>query len=159
MGELSRALRYGSRRVVQALAERGAEILKEYFAQGGPASQPWKQLSEVTIQFKGHNIKLVRSGEMEHAIAAKQIDAYTWEYGIYDWKASIHEFGVIIPVTDNMRGYMAAMGFPLRQSTQFIRIPARPAMGPSFDQLMLELPQIEELNLGFFGKAAKVLGF
>jgi len=158
-GQLDRAIRHGSRKVVQALAERGAAILHEYFRQGGPAEQPWQQLSQVTINFKGHNIKLTRSGDLEHAIGVRMIDQNTWEYGIYDWKASIHEYGVIIPVTDKMRGYMAAQGFPLSASTKFIKIPARPSMGPSFDQLMRELPEIEDMNLGFFGKASRALGF
>ena len=158
-GQLSRAIRYGGRRVVKALAERGMGILKEYFASGGPANNPWKQLSQVTVNFKGHSIKLIRSSEMEHAIGVRQIDSNTWEYGVYDWKASIHEYGVIIPVTDKMRAYMAAMGFPLRQTTEFIKIPARPFMGPSFDQLMQELPEIEDMHLGFFGKASRAMGF
>ncbi len=61
-------------------------------------------------------------------------------------------------MTDRMRGYMAVQGFPLSSSTKFIKIPARPAMGPSFDQLMQELPEIEDMNLGFFGKASRALG-
>jgi len=129
---------------VEKLAKRGAELIREYFESGGPEEKPWKQLSEVTIKFKGHDIKLIRSEQMKSTIAARQINENTWEYGVFDWKASIHEYGAVIPVTPAIRGYMAAHGFPLKASTNFIHIPARPFMEPSFNRLMQELQEIEE---------------
>jgi len=49
--------------------------------------------------------------------------------GIPDGKpttiARVQDRGAIIPVTDAMRGYLAAHGIHLRQSTQYIQVPPR----------------------------------
>lgn len=39
--------------------------------------------------------------------------------------AKIHEYGVMIPVTDKMRGFLASKGLHLKQTTTFINIPER----------------------------------
>lgn len=39
--------------------------------------------------------------------------------------AKVHEFGAEIPVTDKMRGWFAANGYPLKKSTTVINIPER----------------------------------
>lgn len=44
--------------------------------------------------------------------------------------AAIHEYGVTIPVTDAMRGYLHAQGLHLKASTLAVVIPPRPFIGP-----------------------------
>lgn len=48
--------------------------------------------------------------------------------------AAIHEFGGQIAVTPKMRAFLHTKNMHLRNATQFINIPARPYLGPSFDQ-------------------------
>jgi len=157
-GELARGIEHGSRKVIEALAKRGVEILRMYFEEGGPSDRPWQELSEITIAMKGHSTKLRKSDAMMSAIAARQISDKVWEVGVYDEKAAIHEFGCIIPVTSAMRGYMASQGFPLSANTQFIVIPARPFMEPMVRQLIEELPQIEKEYMTIFDKLGKLFG-
>lgn len=47
--------------------------------------------------------------------------------------AIVHEFGTKIPVTDKMRKYLATQGLFLKKSTEYITIPARPAVRTVFD--------------------------
>lgn len=48
--------------------------------------------------------------------------------------ARVHEFGVQIDVTDAMRGYLAAIGYPLKKETKQINIPERSYLRSTFDE-------------------------
>lgn len=48
--------------------------------------------------------------------------------------AAVHEFGVEIKVTDKMRGWFGANGFPLKKTTTVIKIPERSFLRSGFDE-------------------------
>lgn len=48
--------------------------------------------------------------------------------------AAVHEFGVDIQVTDKMRGWFGANGYPLKKSTTVIRIPERSFLRSGYDE-------------------------
>lgn len=48
--------------------------------------------------------------------------------------ARVHEYGVDIEVTEAMRGWFAANGYPLKQETDEIHIPERSFMRSTFDE-------------------------
>lgn len=48
--------------------------------------------------------------------------------------AAVHEFGARIPVTDKMRKWFAAQGYPLRKETTHITIPERSFIRAGFDE-------------------------
>lgn len=47
--------------------------------------------------------------------------------------AAVHEFGATIPVTDKMRGWFGANGYPLKKETTEIIIPERSFIRGGFD--------------------------
>jgi hypothetical protein len=47
---------------------------------------------------------------------------------------AVHEFGARIPVTDKMRKWFAAQGYPLRKETTHIVIPERSFIRAGFDE-------------------------
>lgn len=47
---------------------------------------------------------------------------------------AVHEYGVEIPVTDKMRAWFAANGYPLRKETKVIKIPERSWLRSGFDE-------------------------
>lgn len=47
--------------------------------------------------------------------------------------AWVHEFGINIKVTDNMRGFFLGQGMPLKKSTTHIQIPERSYFRSGFD--------------------------
>lgn len=50
------------------------------------------------------------------------------------WLAGIHEYGCIIQVTDKMRKWFAAQGYPLKKSTTVIKIPERSFLRNGHDE-------------------------
>jgi hypothetical protein len=48
--------------------------------------------------------------------------------------AAVHEFGTRIPVTDKMRAWFAAQGYPLKKTTTHIVIPERSFIRAGFDE-------------------------
>lgn len=48
--------------------------------------------------------------------------------------ARVHEFGADIKVTDKMRGWFAANGYPLKKSTTSITIPERSFLRSGYDE-------------------------
>lgn len=65
------------------------------------------------------------------------IDGTSVEVGVikgeHKWLASIHEYGLDIPVTDKMRRYLAAQGLHLKKSTTHIHIPERSFLRAGYD--------------------------
>ncbi|MFD1206641.1 hypothetical protein ACFQ38_16210 [Sporosarcina contaminans] len=48
--------------------------------------------------------------------------------------ATVHEFGCNIQVTDKMRGWFGANGYPLKKETTVIRIPERSFLRSGYDE-------------------------
>jgi hypothetical protein len=60
--------------------------------------------------------------------------------------AGVHEFGTEIKVTNKMRGWFAANGYPLKKSTTTITIPERSFLRSGYDENVNEIAnKIEEL--------------
>lgn len=57
-----------------------------------------------------------------------------WGDGDLEMIAAVHEFGLNIKVTDKMRRYLAAIGYPLKASTMYIRIPERSFLRAGWDE-------------------------
>lgn len=51
-----------------------------------------------------------------------------------EMKAKVNEYGATIPVTDKMRGWFAANGYPLKKETKKIVIPERSFVRSGFDE-------------------------
>lgn len=112
----------------------------------------WPALSRVTEEIKGSAQPLRDQGDLQNAIRVAYI-GQTALVGIPDGMqhrdgtdlqliAAVMEEGAVITVTDRMRGWMAARGFPLRKDTQVIVIPARPFFEPAVREVEAELPEI-----------------
>lgn len=64
--------------------------------------------------------------------------------------AKIHEQGKRIRVTPQMRKMAAAKGLPLKKSTKFLQIPARPVIAPFWQKIKGQIPKYIERR--FFQK-------
>jgi hypothetical protein len=54
---------------------------------------------------------------------------------------AVHEFGVEIPVTDKMRAWFAANGYPLKNETTVIKIPERSWLRSGYDENIDKITQ------------------
>jgi len=108
-------------------------IIRGNIRKGG---NPYKDLSGLTIELKGHSAPLIESGRLHDSITAtysrRGVDVFVGdpEVAVY---ADVMEFGATIRVTDAMRRFFLAIGHPLRSDTKVIEIPARPFMRPSIE--------------------------
>lgn len=127
------------------------DIHKELVDRIEQGDQSWPPSSEVTKWLKGGEKPLVNSGDFKKAIEIR-VDKQTAYVGILspfgnrgqdmEMIARVIEGGAIIPVTDKMRGWFAARGFPLRKTTAAIIIPARPVFGPSIATLEEKVDEV-----------------
>lgn len=71
-------------------------------------------------------------------------------------KATVHEFGVKIPVTPKMRAWFAYQGYPLSPSTTEIHIPERSFLRATFDDKSQEIQKAgrEEIEKVIAGGAS-----
>lgn len=146
--------------VEMAAAETLKIRIQNAIEQGSP---DWPELSKVTVTLKGHSRALEDTGTLKNSITVVKLDGSVL-VGIPDEAvypdgtpvsdiASLMEDGASIEVTDKMRGFMAAKGFPLRKETKYIVIPAR-----SFFERALAEFETEDLP-GIVEKASeKLLG-
>jgi len=72
-----------------------------------------------------------------------------------------HEKGKRRRVTQKMRRYFASIGYPIRKSTKYITLPARPMIDPVFRKNRREIPRYLERKFFkvFFSKKKPMLGF
>lgn len=63
--------------------------------------------------------------------------------------AAVHEFGCDIQVTDKMRGWFGANGFPLKKDTTVIRIPERSFLRAGYDENINQIVEQVEKQLPF----------
>jgi len=74
-----------------------------------------------------HDLNTIRKAKLEVGVFGKD-DSHILMI------ARVHEFGVQIDVTDAMRGYLAAIGYPLKKETDQINIPERSFIRTTFDE-------------------------
>jgi len=67
-------------------------------------------------------------------IGRKEIQVGVFDGGEIGMIAAVHEYGTKIPVTQKMRGWFGANGFPLRKDTQYIVIPERSFIRGGYDE-------------------------
>jgi hypothetical protein len=151
---LLRGMTRGMSDVASGLAAKAVTYMHEFFRTGGPTEQPWQKLSEMTIEKKTRQEPLILTGRLEDSIGARKIDPYTWEFGVYDPRAGIHEFGAIVNVTPAMRVYLASIGFPLRRETTVLTIPARPIVRPAADRIEREADAYAKERMTFWQRVS-----
>lgn len=123
-----------------------AEKTKDFIADGIEKRRPeWAELSEITKTVKGHDKILVDTGSFKNAMVSFK-DGKNWVAGLPEGAVGskgqdlndvgiIHEEGAMLPITDAMRNWFEAKGFPLRNDTKFIRIPPRPWFEPAVREI------------------------
>ena len=139
-----------SQLVVEDLAEI-AYVSMQSFIDGQKEAFP--QLSEVTKWFKQKKMQnpkvRVSTGDFLRALKMEVGDGKA-EVGILVPKGSrgqdlemiarVMEGGATVRVTSKMRNWFAAQGKPLKKTTMYLRIPARPVFAPAAaevdDQIM-----------------------
>ena len=123
---------------------------KETLREGRPG---WAKLHPITIEAKGSTKPMIDSEQMVEGIEVFDFGRMAKEVGWsrgkprsdgrdHDAVASALENGASIEVTPAIRGYFAAMGFPLKATTQVLTIPARPFLEPTFDAHLMDLVEI-----------------
>lgn len=144
----------------QAATELGrvAELLVERVKTGlrsqAPGGQRFAPLHPFTIAQKGSSIALA-GGDLEKAITYRVHNGgLVADIGVFSDSgmglvARVHEWGITIPVTPAMRGYLSAEGLHLRLSTTHVTIPARPFFRPIFEQARVLLRNGEVTALRF----------
>lgn len=123
----------------------------------------WPPLSKVTEWLKGSNVALIDSGDFRKAIQY-EINGKVASIGILnpvgdhgqdmELIARVIEGGAVIPVTEKMRGWFAAKGFPLKSTTVAIHVPARSVFGVNLSALD---DKIEEVLGSLVDKSLGVL--
>lgn len=66
-------------------------------------------------------------------IGRSEIQVGVFDGGEIGMIAAVHEYGAKIPVTQKMRGWFAANGYPLRKDTKYIIIPERSFIRGGYD--------------------------
>lgn len=144
---------YGER-VDKAMGELAAAARQ--FIVGGIVNQRsnWQQLSEITKRLKGHGRILIDSGTFMLSMVAYR-EGDKWYAGLPEGAVgdkgqdlevvgSVHENGASVKVTDKIRNFFLAIGFPLAADTQFIVIPKRPWFAPAVEELEAHAPRVLE---------------
>ena len=123
----------GSNRAGALLAKR----IKEGLRNQAPGGKRFEKLSSLTTSRKSGTKALIASGELLRSVTWKKIKGGAWvgsnrrdSSGKYNL-ATIHEQGCTIKVTEKMRWkFITIAGHPLKETTKYIHIPARPFIGP-----------------------------
>lgn len=137
-GRLREAFRVGMRRGVRQAALVVQARIKANISKG---RQEHDALHPFTVARKGSSRPLVDHGDMLNSVNVQFPSDLVAMVGVNrmsaDGKANIaavQEFGATIGVTDKMRGYLARQGLHLRRDTVAIVIPARPFVGPAWEE-------------------------
>lgn len=119
----------------------GEGQVKRGIRSGAPAGQEFAPLHPLTIAQKGSSKPLIGKGGDLLGAVTHVVDGGTVWIGVKRGVknkggeeianiAAVHEFGATVPVTEKSRAYLHSIGIHLKASTQFIRIPPRPFLGP-----------------------------
>lgn len=143
LGTMEKRL-YGERtdKALQTLAEAGKTFIVAGIIN---KRENWKQLSEITKKLKGHDRILVDSGSFAAAMEYFR-EGKSWFAGLpegakgnkgkdLEMIGEVHEKGTSVKVTEKIRKFFFAIGFPLRDNTLYIVIPARPWFEPAVEEL------------------------
>lgn len=130
---VKKAAEVGSNRAGALMAKR----IKEGMRSQAPGGKQFEKLSALTLSRKTGSKALISSGELLRSVTWKAIKGGVWVgsnrkdgSGRHNL-AAIHEFGVTIKVTEKMRWkFIEIAGSPLKPTTRYIHIPARPFIGP-----------------------------
>lgn len=148
----------GFRRALKATARKNAKLLireiKKGLREQAPGGEAFAPLHDLTVQEKSQirgigsvksNQALIRYGDLYNSISYDIDEDGGFQVGIpkdavnregkdLNMIAAVMEGGITIRVTDDMRNYFAANGRPLKQSTTHLEVPARPFLGPVFEE-------------------------
>ena len=139
--------------IVGALAKYLHETLLRTLDTG---RSEWLPLSYVTKMLKGSPVKRIDSGAFKEMLKVRQegmtawvgiMDKYDKEGRDLELIARVQEGGANIRVTEAMRAWFAAQGFPLKRTTQSIVIPPRPLFGLVADESTEHLEEVVEREL------------
>ncbi len=123
-----------------------AESARGFIVSGIMNQRPeWKPLTEMTKTIKGHDKILFDTGEFVGSVVTWKEGA-RWYAGIPEGATNsrgadlnmigeVQEHGEVIKVTDAMRKFFIANGFPLKSDTLFIVVPPRPWFEPATEEL------------------------
>lgn len=152
LGRIEKSI-YGVKtdKALQTLAETGRDFIVT-----GINSQRsgWKALSEITKFLKGHDRILVDHGDFVGAMQTWK-EGQRWYAGIpegatgskgqdLELVGAVQEEGATIPVSDKMRKFFAAKGFPLRADTKYLMVPPRPWFAPAVEELEVHADEVLE---------------
>jgi hypothetical protein len=127
---------------LQQLATAGKDFIVEGIKNGREA---WADLNEITKRLKGKDDILVDSGSFVGAMTVWK-EGRRWFGGLPNGATGdkgqdlnlvgmVHEWGATVPVSDEIRGFFAANGFPLRADTKYLTIPPRAWFAPAYAEL------------------------
>lgn len=85
----------------------------------------------VTIRSVDNTTRVTRALQ---DVGRNEIQVGIFDGGDIGMIAAVHEYGAQIPVTEKMRGWFGANGFPLKASTTVITIPERSFIRGGFDE-------------------------
>ena len=138
--------------VVEDLAEIAYVSLQSFIEDQKDA---FPTLSDVTKWFKQRTMKnpkvRVSSGDFLRAIRMDVEDGKA-QVGILiprgsrgqdmEMLARVMEGGATVRVTSKMRRWFASQGKPLRKTTMYLRVPARPVFAPTVAEVEEQLPKV-----------------
>lgn len=140
-----RLFKQAQREAGQEAAEAIKVKMEEFFLEGRDA---WPSNHPITIAFKGFDMPLMETG-----LTASSVTIFSVERGNrIDYlvgfppgpaadRALAAEFGRSVEVTETMRRFMAAQGFPLKADTKVLYIPHRQIFQPAFDDSRPKIQQ------------------
>lgn len=142
----------GIDRVASEIVGEVADTM-HYHAVGGILNtrSTWPPLHPMTVAMKGFDKPLIHKGDFLRSIQVEK-DGKEAYVGVMTSKgsrgqdlgmiAAICESGATIPVSDKMRGWFSAQGFPLKNTTAVIKIPPRPVFAPAVEETVDDLDAI-----------------
>lgn len=129
------------REEMAAAQEEVATIALESVKTAAKSTAP---LHPFTAMQKGSNVPLM-GGKLEeeglfaetqiHPVGGPLVDIWVGVRGDYALIARVQQEGVVLNVTEAMRGYLRWQGLPLRDETRTIMIPARPFIDPGMEAI------------------------
>jgi hypothetical protein len=109
--------------------------------------------SQATIVLKGSSTPLIDSGKLVESIVWKKLSRFVYFAGIdpnaktsrgvpYSVIAARQNEGYIIPVTDEIRAFMAVHGIAVRADTTFFVVPPRPFLSVALEKSLSQIQAI-----------------
>lgn len=156
------------------------EEIKAGIRTGAPGGQPYKAYSDVTSSRaldsmrgrgktkSGKRYRAPRKLKSGHRPMGRLYSATRYKYYgdsrrvVIGWLSqsaeklgTLHEKGGKVRITPKMRRFYWAAGIPLSKGKAFIDIPARPTIGPEYQENARKVPgYIEDKVLGYIQKEA-----